>query len=105
MQACPALHLAKLKAVYPALSGVGIGGLWAGWIDLTPDSVPVISPVEALPGFIPGRPASAATGLGSVPGAGQLAADLVAGDRPSVDPAAFSFSRLDRAAQPQPGMM
>ena len=99
----PGPALAKLKAVYPALSGVGIGGLWAGWIDLTPDSVPVISPVEALPGFILAAGFSG-HGFGIGPGAGQLAADLVAGDRPSVDPAAFSFSRL-AGPLAAPGMM
>ncbi len=90
--AAPAL--AKLKAAYPALSGLGIGRLWAGWIDLTPDSVPVISPVEALPGLFLAAGFSG-HGFGIGPGAGRLAADLVAGDAPSVDPAAFRLSRLD----------
>jgi glycine/D-amino acid oxidase-like deaminating enzyme len=85
--------LAKLKAVYPALGGVGIGGIWAGWIDLTPDSLPVISPVDALPGFFLATGFSG-HGFGIGPGAGRLAADLAAGDAPCVDPKPFRYSRL-----------
>ena len=101
--AVPGPALARLKAVYPALAGVGIGGLWAGWIDLTPDSVPVISPVEALPGFFLAAGFSG-HGFGIGPGAGRLAADLVAGDSPSVDPAPFRLSRLAGPVA-APGMM
>jgi glycine/D-amino acid oxidase-like deaminating enzyme len=75
--------LAKLKAAYPALSGLGVGGMWAGWIDLTPDSVPVISPVEQLPGFF-----------------------LVTDQAPSVDPSPFRYSRFtDGSSIKAPGMM
>lgn len=89
--AAPAL--AKVKAVYPALAGVGIGGLWAGWIDLTPDSLPVISAVETMPGFFLAAGFSG-HGFGIGPGAGQLAADIITGDPPSVDPRPFRYERL-----------
>lgn len=95
--------LAKLKAAYPALSGVGVGGLWAGWIDLTPDSLPVISPVEQLPGFFLSTGFSG-HGFGIGPGAGRLAAELVMGVSASVDPTPFRFSRLSGPVAP-PGMM
>ena len=85
--------LAKVKAIYPALTNLGIGGVWAGWIDLTPDSIPVISPVDKLPGLYLAAGFSG-HGFGIGPGAGQLAAELVAGDRPSVDPAPFRLSRF-----------
>ncbi|MBV8651041.1 MAG: FAD-binding oxidoreductase [Alphaproteobacteria bacterium] len=85
--------LKKLKSVYPALSGVGIGGIWAGWIDVTPDSVPVISPVDALPGFFLATGFSG-HGFGIGPAAGKLAAELTAGDAPCVDPKPFRYSRL-----------
>lgn len=104
-RAVAAPALAKLKAAYPSLSGVGIGGLWAGWIDLTPDSLPVISPVDSMPGFFLATGFSG-HGFGIGPGAGQLAADLVAGDRPSVDPRPFRYSRLvDGSDLAVPGMM
>lgn len=89
--AAPAL--AKVKAAYPSLGGLGLGRLWAGWIDLTPDSLPVISQVERLPGFFLATGFSG-HGFGIGPGAGRLAADLIAGKPPAVDPTPFRYARL-----------
>ena len=50
-----------------------------------PDAVPVISAVDSLPGFFLATGFSG-HGFGIGPGAGRLAADLVAGDTPIVDP-------------------
>jgi glycine/D-amino acid oxidase-like deaminating enzyme len=100
----PGPALAALKQAYPALSGVGVGSLWAGWIDVTPDSVPVISPVESLPGFWLAAGFSG-HGFGIGPGAGRLAADLVNGDHPSVDPTPFRLSRLVDGSRLSPGSM
>ena len=85
--------LGNLKAAYPALSGVGIAETWAGMIDMTPDAIPVISPVESLPGFFLATGFSG-HGFGIGPAAGRLAAELVAGDTPIVDPRAFRYSRM-----------
>jgi glycine/D-amino acid oxidase-like deaminating enzyme len=85
--------LAKLKAAYPVLGGLGVGGIWAGWIDLTPDSLPVISAVDQLPGFYIATGFSG-HGFGIGPGAGRLAAELVTGDAPCVDPSPFRYGRL-----------
>ena len=85
--------LASMVKTYPALAGVRAEQSWGGWIDHMPDAVPVISPVEALPGFFLATGFSG-HGFGIGPGAGRLAADLVAGDSPIVDPAPFRYSRL-----------
>jgi glycine/D-amino acid oxidase-like deaminating enzyme len=85
--------LAKLKAAYPALGGLGVGGIWAGWIDMTPDSIPVISAIDALPGFFLATGFSG-HGFGIGLGAGRLAAELTVGDVPCVDPTPFRYSRL-----------
>lgn len=99
----PALR--RLTAVYPALRGIAMARIWGGWIDCTPDSVPVISPVERLPGFFLAAGFSG-HGFGLGPGAGRLAADLVAGDAPVVDPAPFRHARLvDGSPLATPGMM
>jgi glycine/D-amino acid oxidase-like deaminating enzyme len=100
--AAPAL--AKVKSAYRELSGLGVGSLWAGWIDLTPDSVPVISPVQSLPGFYLATGFSG-HGFGIGPGAGKLAADLVSGDPPSVDPTPFRYERLIDGTKLQQGAM
>jgi glycine/D-amino acid oxidase-like deaminating enzyme len=85
--------LANFKAAYPSLSGIGIAETWAGMIDITPDAIPVISPVEALPGFYLATGFSG-HGFGIGPAAGRLAANLVLGETPIVDPQPFRYSRM-----------
>jgi glycine/D-amino acid oxidase-like deaminating enzyme len=85
--------LATVKAVFPALQGATIAQHWAGLIDVTPDTVPVISPMDSLPGFFIATGFSG-HGFGIGPGAGRLVADLVAGETPVVDPAPFRLSRF-----------
>ena len=62
-------------------------------IDVTPDAVPVISPVERIPGFFIATGFSG-HGFGIGPAAGRLMADLVTGATPLVDPAAFRLGRF-----------
>jgi glycine/D-amino acid oxidase-like deaminating enzyme len=85
--------LRKLVEAYPALAGIKAAAAWGGWIDNTPDAVPVISPVDSLPGFFLATGFSG-HGFGIGPGAGRLAADLIAGDAPLVDPHPFRYARL-----------
>ena len=73
-----AATLAKVRATYPALAGVQAAQSWAGWIDMTPDAVPVIGPIATLPGLYLAAGFSG-HGFGIGPAAGQPAADLVAG--------------------------
>ena len=85
--------LANLTAAFPALAGVRMAESWAGMIDATPDAVPVISPVDSLPGLHIATGFSG-HGFGIGPGAGRLAADLVSGAPPVVDPYPFRYSRM-----------
>jgi glycine/D-amino acid oxidase-like deaminating enzyme len=70
-------------------------------IDVMPDAIPVISPVEHLPGFLIATGFSG-HGFGIGPGAGKLVADMVAGDPTLVDPAPFSLSRFVDGSNPRP---
>lgn len=88
----------QLGAAFPAFKDMQVAESWGGLIDVTPDAVPVISPVESLPGFFLATGFSG-HGFGIGPGAGKLAADLVAGDAPAVDPTPYRF---DRFRQPVP---
>ena len=88
---------ANLSAAYPVFKQAEIVERWAGLIDVTPDAVPVIAPVNALPGLFLASGFSG-HGFGIGPASGRLIADLVAGDRPIVDPAPFRFERFARAA-------
>ncbi|MFC0407262.1 NAD(P)/FAD-dependent oxidoreductase [Roseomonas elaeocarpi] len=96
--------LGQLVASYPALDGIRMKDAWGGWIDNMPDAVPVISGVDRLPGLTLSTGYSG-HGFGIGPGAGRLAADLVAGDAPVVDPTPFRYSRLIDGSPLPPGPM
>lgn len=93
--------LRRARAAYPFLEGAQIAGSWGGVVDATPDEVPIIGEIDALPGFFLATGFSG-HGFGIGPGAGQLVADIVRGvSNPIVDPAPFSprrFRRLRKAA-------
>jgi glycine/D-amino acid oxidase-like deaminating enzyme len=81
------------RAIFPALGDVKIAQAWAGYIDVTPDAVPVISAAQQVPGMFIATGFSG-HGFGIGPGAGKLMADIVANDAPLVDPRAFRLSRF-----------
>jgi glycine/D-amino acid oxidase-like deaminating enzyme len=74
---------------------------WGGMIDVMPDAIPVISPVERVPGLFIATGFSG-HGFGIGPGAGKLVADMVAGDPTLVDPAPFRLSRFTDGSNPRP---
>lgn len=97
--------LARVTATYGALAGLRASRVWGGWIDSTPDALPVISVVDRLPGLFLATGFSG-HGFGTGPAAGRLAADLVTGDPPLVDPSPFRYARLvDGTRLAPPGMM
>jgi glycine/D-amino acid oxidase-like deaminating enzyme len=85
--------LAALITSNPELRDIRIAEAWGGTIDTTPDTIPVISRVDKLPGFFLATGFSG-HGFGIGPGAGRLAADIVTGDTPLIDPEAYSYERL-----------
>jgi glycine/D-amino acid oxidase-like deaminating enzyme len=84
-----------LAKAFPAFAGMQVAESWAGLMDVTPDAVPVIDQVAHTPGFFVATGFSG-HGFGIGPGAGRLMADLIAGDRPVVDPAPFRLARFAR---------
>lgn len=85
--------LRNLSAAWPVFRDAKIVESWAGMIDVTPDSEPVISPIADIPGLVAATGFSG-HGFGTGPAAGHLAADLISGDRPIVDPSPYRFERL-----------
>ncbi|MGO3985832.1 FAD-binding oxidoreductase [Pseudomonas sp. SAS7] len=83
----------NLKAAWPVFEQARIASAWAGTIDVTPDSNPVIGPVASIPGLTMATGFSG-HGFGTSPAAGQLAADLVAQATPLIDPAPYRFERF-----------
>ncbi len=85
--------LTNLKNAWPVFEQAEIEEAWAGLIDVTPDSNPVIDRVDAIPGLTLATGFSG-HGFGTGPAAGQLAADLAIGAAPLVDPSPYRFARL-----------
>ncbi|MFC0268904.1 NAD(P)/FAD-dependent oxidoreductase [Kushneria aurantia] len=97
--------LAAMHDEYPELRGVHIAGAWAGMIDTTPDLVPVISPIDSIPGLVVASGFSG-HGFGIGPGGGRLAADLATGAPPLVDPSPYHLKRFAQGKEiRQPEMM
>jgi glycine/D-amino acid oxidase-like deaminating enzyme len=71
--------------------------LWAGYVDVTPDALPMIGPVPEVSGLHVASGFSG-HGFGVGPGAGKLAAQLILGQAPIVDPRPFSPERFRRRA-------
>lgn len=83
----------NVTAAWPVFRNAVIRQSWGGMIDMTPDSLPVISPVAAVPGLTLATGFSG-HGFGISPAAGQLAADLVTNAPPVVDSAPYRYERL-----------
>lgn len=85
--------LVSARDLFPQLSHAKPVERWAAMIDVTPDEVPVIGPIDTLSGL------TLATGLsghgfGLGPGVGHLAAQLAVAHDPVVDPAPFRYHRF-----------
>tara|TARA_R110001583_G_scaffold42509_9_gene135140 strand:+ start:3555 stop:4670 length:1116 start_codon:yes stop_codon:yes gene_type:complete len=85
--------LTNLADAWPAFKQARVEEAWAGVIDVTPDSNPVIDHIGAIPGLTIATGFSG-HGFGTGPAAGQLAADLVANVAPIIDPDPYRFDRL-----------
>ena len=93
--------MARLRERYPVFARARIAQSWAGFIDATPDAVPVISDVDRITGLIVATGFSG-HGFGISPGAGHLVADLACGVKPIVDPREFRLSRFFDGSKPRP---
>ncbi|MEM6481107.1 MAG: FAD-binding oxidoreductase [Pseudomonadota bacterium] len=91
--------LARGRALLPELAKVEVQATWAGYIDSTPDGVPVIDADVGLPGLAIAAGLSG-HGFGIGPGVGHLMADLVLGRKPITESVQY---RLDRFSQSQWG--
>lgn len=89
--------LATLSGHYAPFKNARIAQRWAGYIDVMPDVIPVISDTANIKNGIPGLFVMAGFsghGFGLGTGAGRLAADLITGQAPCVDPHPFRLSRF-----------
>jgi glycine/D-amino acid oxidase-like deaminating enzyme len=93
--------LAELQRVLPALPRLAIARSWAGYIDATPDLVPVLGEVSGLRGFVLATGFSG-HGFAMGPIAGRLVSELIVDGKTSLDISGFRFSRFAEDAIGKP---
>jgi len=92
-----ARSLTELQRTLPSLPPLGIARSWAGYIDATPDLVPVLGTVPALRGLVFATGFSG-HGFGLGPVAGRLVSELILDGKASLDVSPFRFSRFAEGA-------
>ena len=90
------LILRRARALLPELQNVPVQAEWAGYIDSTPDGVPVIDGDIGVKGLFLAAGFSG-HGFGIGPGAGHLVADLVLGRKPITETVQYRLSRFDKS--------
>ncbi|MHB0776025.1 NAD(P)/FAD-dependent oxidoreductase [Halomonas sp. WWR20] len=82
-----------LRMAFPSFENSTVQEQWAGVIDATPDSTPVISAIDEMPGLslISGF---SGNGLLGAPASGELMAQIIAGETPTVDPEIYRYNRF-----------
>ncbi|NQW09208.1 MAG: FAD-binding oxidoreductase [Alphaproteobacteria bacterium] len=83
------------KTHFPQLADAQPIERWGGAIDVMPDEIPVLGPIEAVPGLFLATGFSG-HGFGIGPGAGHAMAELVRGRTPAVDISALQYARFNR---------
>lgn len=82
----------KLTRAFPAFRSARIAQSWAGYIDVTPDAMPVMDAVPNVPGLFLASGFSG-HGFGIGPAAGEAMAQLIQGKQTTVDLNPFRFAR------------
>ena len=88
--------LAQGRQLFPALQNVPLQASWAGYIDSTPDGVPVIDSDIGMPGLALAAGLSG-HGFGIGPGVGHLMADMVLGRTPVTETGQYKLSRFAKS--------
>jgi glycine/D-amino acid oxidase-like deaminating enzyme len=91
------------RQLYPFFQRAAVAESWGGSVDVTPDALPVISEVDQAPGLFIAAGFSGG-GFGAAPGAGRLAAQLISGHPPQVDPNPYRYRRFFEAGASVPAM-
>jgi glycine/D-amino acid oxidase-like deaminating enzyme len=83
----------RIAEAFPFFQDMQIAESWGGLIDVTPDALPIIGPAVQVPGLFLATGFSG-HGFGLGPGGGRLAADLLEGRAPIVDPGPYDPQRF-----------
>ena len=93
--------LVELQRVLPMLPRMGIAERWAGYIDATPDMVPVLGGVPGVKNFLFATGFSG-HGFAMGPIAGRLMSELIVDGKTSLDISGFRYSRFAEGAIGKP---
>jgi glycine/D-amino acid oxidase-like deaminating enzyme len=93
--------LEEFRRLFPSLQDLAVVRSWAGYIDATPDLVPVLGEVSSPRGLILATGFSG-HGFAMGPIAGRLAAELVVDGKPSLDLHAFRLARFAEGGAAKP---
>ncbi|MEO9961019.1 MAG: FAD-binding oxidoreductase, partial [Nisaea sp.] len=85
--------LRRARELLPALRDIPVEAIWAGYVDSTPDGVPVIDTDTGVEGLMLAAGLSG-HGFGIGPGVGHLVADLVLGRQPITEVAQYRLARF-----------
>jgi hydrogen cyanide synthase HcnC len=80
----------------PTLRQARVKRVWAGLRPGTPDELPILGPVQGIDGYF-NAAGGFRTGIVAAPLTGEVVAQLVSGEGPTVDPEPFLAARLDAA--------
>jgi glycine/D-amino acid oxidase-like deaminating enzyme len=89
--------LAEFLRLFPSLQGLTIERAWAGYIDATPDALPVLGEVARPQGFVFATGFSG-HGFAMGPIVGRLLTELIVEGKSSLDIRPFRFSRFAEGA-------
>ncbi|HZU39238.1 MAG TPA: FAD-dependent oxidoreductase, partial [Gemmataceae bacterium] len=92
-EAIRSLCRGAVRAV-PRLQHTRVKRVWAGLRPGTPDELPILGPVSGIQGYINAAGAFR-TGIVASPLTGEVVAQLVTGETPTVDPKPFLAARFD----------
>lgn len=82
-----------LSDAFPDFKNAQVAQSWGGFIDVTPDALPVMSPVDTMPGLYLASGFSG-HGFGIGPAVGEVMADMIRGARVAIDTHPFRLSRF-----------
>jgi len=88
---------ARIAEVLPAAASATLAHSWAGLLDMTPDSLPVIDYLPGVEGVIVAAGFSG-HGFGIGPAVGETIAELALHEKTSLPTSAFAFDRFDAQA-------
>jgi len=93
--------MSAARVQFPQLAETAIAERWAGIIDVTPDAVPAMGPVDGLANALIATGFSG-HGFGFGPAAGFVMAELARGRQPSIDLTPFRIGRFSEGRRLEP---